>query len=241
MTAATTKLMEQFKAEATRTGVVVHEARDAEETRNCVLMLAHERNVKRVVKSKSKVAGEIGLREHLEKAGIEVKETDLEERIAQLAGQTTVRQRTIEQVAELISEGIGEKLKPDPKVLLSAAHRALRQSCIDADMGISEADFAIAETGTLVIVGNEGNTRLVAVLPRIHVTMVDCENLVPTLDDAAARLKSLAKKAPGQRMLGYVTYITGRNTTADIPGAIFARAQGPEEEHIVLVHKDVGK
>lgn len=241
MTAATTELMEQFKAEASRAGVVVHETRDAEEARNCVLMLAHERNVKRVVKSKSKVAGEIGLREHLEKAGIEVKEADLEERIAQLAGQTTVRQRTIEQVAELISEGIGEKLEPDPKVLLSAAHRALRQSCIDADMGISEADFAIAETGTLVIVGNEGNTRLVAVLPRIHVTMVDCENLVPTLDDAAARLKSLAKKAPGQRMLSYVTYITGRNTTADIPGAIFARAQGPEEEHIVLVHKDVGK
>ncbi|MBM3141836.1 MAG: lactate utilization protein [Chloroflexi bacterium] len=241
MTAATTELMEQFKAEASRAGVVVHEARDAEETRNCVLMLAQERNVRCVVKSKSKVAGEIGLREHLEKAGIGVKETDLEEWIAQLAGQTTVRQRTIEQVAELISQGIGEKLKSDPKVLLSAAHRALRQSCIDADMGISEADFAIAETGTLVIVGNEGNTRLVAVLPRMHVTMVDCENLVPTLDDAAARLKSLAKKAPGQRMLSYVTYITGRNTTADIPGAIFVRAQGPEEEHIVLVHKDVGK
>ena len=84
---------------------------------------------------------------------------------------------------------------------------------------------------------DKGSSRLVAVLPRIHVTMVDCEDIVPTLEDAAVRFKSLARRSSGHMMPSYVTYITGRNTTADIPGAILARAQGPTEEHILLLHK----
>jgi len=237
MGAAKIEVIEQFKAEAARAGFVLYEARGAEDANNHVLKLAQERDVKHAVKSKSKVADKLSLSKRLKKAGIEVKEADLEEWIAQLAGKKPTGRETIEQVAELISKAMGKKLRPDPQVLLSAANRALRQSCIDADMGISEADVAIAETGTLVIMSDKGSSRLVAVLPRIHVTVVDCENIVPTLEDAAARFKSLARQTSGQRMASYVTYITGRNTTADIPGAILARAQGPAEEHLLLLNK----
>lgn len=245
MAIGATELVEQFKAEATRTGAVVYEAKDAEDAKDYVLKLARERNMKHVVKSESMLAEQFGLREHLENAGIGVAETDLGEWIAQLAGERPAHMggpaKTIEQVAELISKATGQKLEPDPQALVNAARRALRQSCIDADMGISEADTGIAETGTLVAVSNEGNARLVAILPPIHVTMIDRENLVPTMEDATVRLKSLGKSSTGLRMPSYVTYITGRNTTADIPGALMARAQGPAEEHIVLIGKTVGK
>ena len=247
MAVGATELAEQFKTEATGARAVVYEAKDADDANNYVLKLAQEHNVKHIVKSKSALAEEIGLREYLENAGIEVRETDLAEWISQLAGERSphvagpTAHKTIEQVAELISKATGEELEPDPQVLLNAARRALRQSYIDADMGISEADIAIAETGTLVIVSDEGNARLVAVLPPIHVTMVDCEKLVPTMDDAIVRIKSLGQNMTGRKIASYVTYITGRNTTGDIPRALMARAQGPEEEHVVLVGKAVSK
>jgi L-lactate utilization protein LutB len=241
MIAVTTELIEQFKTEAGRAGFVVYEASGVEDANNYMLKLAQERDVKHAVKSKSRMADKLGLRQRLEKAGIEVKETDLKDWIAQLAGGNPTGRQSIEQVAKLISKATAKKLKPDPKVLLSAANRILRQSCIDADMGISEADVAIAETGTLVIIGNEGSTRLVAVLPRIHVTIVDYDNIVPTFEYTASRLKSPSKKSVNQRISSYVTYITGRNTTADIPGAILARAQGPAEEHMLLVNKSATK
>jgi L-lactate dehydrogenase complex protein LldF len=230
-------LVEQFKAEASRAGAVVYEASTAEDANNCILKLALERDVKNAVKSKSEVADEIKLRKHLENAGIEVKEADLNEWITQLAGEKPTGRKTIKQVAKLISKATGKKLAPDPRVLLNAANRAIRQYCIDADMGISEADVAISETGTLVIVGNEGVTRLVAVLPRIHVTLVRCQNMVSVMEDVITRFKSLKGDIAGQVVPGYVTYITGRNTTADIPGAVLARAQGPAEEHIIVMSK----
>jgi len=226
------ELAEQFKAEATRAGAVVYEAKDAEDAKDYVLRLAQEHKVKRIVKSKSKVADEIGLREHLESAGIGVRETGLGEWSAQLGVEVPAHapdpaaRKTLQQVAELISKATGEELEPAPQVLLNAARRALRQACIDADMGISGADIGIAETGTLVMVNDEGNARLVAVLPPIHVTLVDCEKLVATMDDATLTLESVIEKSTGPKMPSYVTYITGRNTTGDIPQALMARAQG---------------
>lgn len=111
----------------------------------------------------------------------------------------------------------------------------LRDACVRADIGISEATAAIAETGTVVIASNDGSSRLVAVLPRIHITIVDSKNVVSSMEDAILRIKSLGG-SPGNPVSTYVTWITGRNTTADIPGALLARAQGPAEEHILLVH-----
>jgi L-lactate dehydrogenase complex protein LldF len=232
-----TGLVEQFTAEASRAGALVYQASSTKDTINYVLKLAQERNVKNAVKSKSKVADTIKLRKHLEKAGIEVKEADFEEWLAQLAGEKPTGQKTIRQVGELISRAVGQKLNPDPQILLNAANQAIRQYCIDADMGISEADAAIAETGTLVIVADEGVSRLAAVLPRIHVTLVESQNLVLIMEDVFTKLKSLTRDSAVQEVPAYVTYITGRNTTADIPGAVLARAQGPAEEHIILVNK----
>ena len=239
MATGTKELVEQFKTEATGAGAVVYEAKDADDANNYVLKLAREHDVKHVVKSKSVLAEEIGLREYLENGGIEVKESDLGEWIAQLAGERaspaagSTLHKTIEQAAELIAEATGEELESDHQVLLNAARRVLRQSYIDADMGISEAGIAIAETGTLVMVSNEGNDRLVAILPRVHVTMIDCENLVPTMDEAIIRIRSLGENITGRRMSSYVTYITGRNFSGDL--GVRTKAQGPEEEHIVLV------
>ena len=237
MAAANKELIEKFKAEASRAGALVYEATGAEDASNYLLKLVQDQNVQHAVKSKSKVADELNLRERLEKNGIEVKETDIEEWITQLAGKKPAGRKTIKQMTELISKTTGKKLNPDPQVLLSAANRTMKQSCIDADMGISEASVAIAETGTLVITSNSGDSRLVAVLPRLHLTVVDCENIVPTLEDAAARIKPLGKSVADGYISSYVTYITGRNTTADIPGAILARAHGPAEEHTPLLNK----
>jgi len=235
------ELAAQFKAEASMAGAVVYEAASAEDASNYILKLAQERHVKTAVKSKSKVADEIKLRNRLEKAGIEVKNADLKEWISQLACEKTTERNTIKQVAKLISEATGKKLNSDPQVLLNAANQAIRQYCIDADMGISEADVAIAETGTLVISGNEGVTRLVAVLPRMHVTLVNSQNVVAVMEEVTAGLESFKGDIAGQVMPAYVTYITGRNTTADIPGAVLARAQGPAEEHVILMNKVAGR
>ncbi len=237
MTAATTELIRQFKEEATKAGAVVYEARKLDDAVDYVLKLSQKHSVKHVVKSKSAVADQIRLRKRLEMAGIEVVETDLGQWLIQLAEGKPTEQRSLEQLAKLISERIGEKLQPEPQVLLNAACSLLRRSCLFADMGISEADIAIAETGTLVIVSNEGNARLVAVLPHIHMTVVDCKNVVRTMEDAVFWLKSLGRNTPEGKVPSYITYITGRNRTADIPGALLARAQGPADEHIILVNE----
>jgi L-lactate dehydrogenase complex protein LldF len=241
------ELVEQFKTEAANAGALVYEAKDAADANDYVLKLARERGVKFIVKSKSMLAEEIGLKAHLENGGIEVKETGIGEWLVQLAGERqehmggSASYETIEQVAELISERTDEQPEPDPRAVLSAVRWVLRKYYLSADMGISEASIAIAETGTLIIMGSEGNERLVAVLPRIHVTIVGCEELVSTMEEATVRLKLLSKTMMDRKMPSYVTYLTGRNTTADIPKALMARAQGPDEEHIVLVSKAASK
>ncbi len=172
------QLVEQFKAEAIKAGAVVYEAEDAEDANDYVLKLAQEHKVQHIVKSKSMLGEEIGLREHLEQAGIEVTETDIGEWIVQLAGERPSHivgpaiHKTIEQVAELISKATDQEFGSDPQALLDAARRALRQTYIDADMGISGANIAIAETGTLAIVTNEGNGCMATTLPPVHMAVV---------------------------------------------------------------------
>jgi len=240
--ASIAELIERFKAESVRVSSIVYHAENAEDANNYVLKIAREHDVKRVVGSKSTAAEEIGLNKRLEDAGIEVTETGIERWIAQLAGER-VSPENVERVAELLSKAVGERLESNPQVLLKAARRCLRQSFLNADMGISGANIAIAETSTLVIMDNEGNARLAAVLPPVHVAIVGCEKLVATLGDATNIVKLLGKSDTGRKMPGYITYITGRSTTADIPGAPMLPAQGPAEVHIVLLdsHKQVAE
>ena len=235
------QLVEQFKAEATSAGAVVYEAKDADDANDYVLKLAQEHNVRHIVKSKSMLTEEIELRPCLEDAGIEVTETDFGEWIIQLAGEKPAHMvgpaihKTVEQVAELFSRATGEELEPDREVLADAARRALRQSYIDADMGISGANIAIAETGTLVIVTNEGNGCITTTLPPIYVAVVGYEKMVSSLDDATAILRLLSRSTMGMKMPVYVSYITGSSHTEATPEMPLPTGQGPSEVHIVLL------
>ncbi len=235
------ELVEQFKAEASKAGAVVYEAKDAHDANEYVQKLAQERNVKHIVKSKSMLTEEIELREYLEEAGIEVTETDLGEWLIQLAGERPAHMtgpaihKTIEQVAELISRATGQELGPEPQLLLDAARNALRQSYIDADMGMSGANIAIAETGTLVIVTNEGNGCMATTLPPIHVAVVGYEKLVSSWEDAVHIFRLLSRCTVGMKMPVYVSHITGPSRTNAILGASSLGASGPGEVHIVLV------
>ncbi len=246
MSVATREVIERFTAEARMAGAAVYEASGAGEANEYILKLAQEHQTKRVVTAKSALAKEIGLRDCLTRAGLEVTETDLGDWLGQLAeGKApnpaeTADSQTLEAIAALVSSAAGEKVAAGPPAILQAARGALRQSYLAADMGITEADMAIAETGTVVMLCNEGSSRLVSVLPLVHVTLLNSEGIVPTLDAAVARIRSLGRGKSDSRWPSYITYLTGRNTTGDIPGALMARAQGPAEEHIVLVNRAGG-
>ncbi len=235
------QLVEQFKSQATKAGAVVYEAEDAEDANDYVLKLAKKHNVQNIVKSKSMLGEEIGLREHLEKAGIKVTETDIGEWIVQLAGERPAHivgpaiHKTIEQVAELISKATGKEFGSDPQALLDAARHALRQTYIDAGMGISGANIAIAETGTLAIVTNEGNGCMATTLPPVHVAVVGYEKIVSRWKDAAAIFRLLSRCTAGMKMPVYISHITGSGRTDAIPGSTLHGAGCPGEVHTVLV------
>ncbi len=239
MSAEVTNPVAAFVEEASKAGAKVYEASSAEDAGVCLLKMIQEKNVKTAVKSKSEIANTIKLRERLAKEGISIVETDLKEWLSQLSGDKPSGKKTIGYMQELISEATGQKLDNEPRALLDAANLFLRQRCVEADLGISEASAAIAETGSLVVAGNEGVTRLVAVLPRIHVTLVEGNNVVSSLEDVFGKIQTSNPSSTGQVMPAYITYITGRNTTADIPGAVLARAQGPAEEYIIVINKPV--
>jgi L-lactate dehydrogenase complex protein LldF len=236
------ELVEQFTAEATKVGCVVHSARDAAEARAIVARLAAERRVKLVVKSKTMVAEEIGLNPYLEERGIQVVETDLGEWIIQLAHEhpshilAPALHKTREQIAALLGQVSGQDLsQATPEQLVAVARQHLRQSFINADMGITGANIAIASTGTIVLVTNEGNGRLVSTLPPIHVAVVGVEKIVPSLDEATEVLKLLAPSATGQKLSVYTSFTTGPSRSADIELSLAIGVHGPREVHIVLV------
>jgi iron-sulfur cluster protein len=143
--------------------------------------------------------------------------------------------KTREQVAELFERKFGVKLDSDPAILAAFARQKLRQVFIDAEMGVSGANIAIADTGTLVLVTNEGNARLVTTLPPIHVAVVGYEKLVESLSDATAILEVLPRSATGQKITSYVSFTTGPSRTADIEKTLTLGMHGPKEVHIVFV------
>jgi iron-sulfur cluster protein len=236
------ELVEQFSEEATKAGCVVHRAKDAAEAREIVGRLAAERNVKLAVKSKTMVAEEIELNPFLEKKGVKVVETDLGEWIIQLAHEhpshilAPALHKTREQIAEIIGKETGQDLSNATSgELVAVARSALRDSFVNAEMGISGANIAIANSGTLVLLTNEGNGRLVTTLPPIHVALVGVEKIVPSLDEATEILKLLAPSATGQKMSVYVSFTTGPSRSADIELSLAIGVHGPREVHIILV------
>jgi len=225
-------LAQQFEAQATQAGARVFRTSDPEEVRGYVLRLCKERGVRRVAKSKSMATEEIHLNAYLQKEGIRVAETDLGEWIVQLAGQRPSHMvmpaihLSKEQVADLFSREVQEQLPADIPRLVEVARRELREEFLAAELGITGANIAVAETGTLVVVTNEGNARLVSTLPPIHVVVVGIEKLVERFSDIEPILRALPRSATGQLLTSYVSMFTG-----PAPGTDGA----PKELHVILV------
>ncbi len=227
----------EFEANAIRRGAKVHWAETAEEANAIVVGIAKQRDVKTITKSKSMVTEEIALNAALISAGIKVMETDLGEYILQLADEPPSHivapavHKSKEQVAELFMAAHGTPRLTSIPAMTREAREQLRSHFLGADMGISGANFIIAETGTTLTVTNEGNADLVTTLPRIHCVVTGIEKVIPTLEDFATLIRLLPRSAIGQSIANYLTLTTGIKA----PG----ETDGPEEMHIVLV--DAGR
>src|ERR1051325_1095880 len=206
-----TRLEEKVRA----AGGTVHWAQTAEDANRIVLQIAQEHNVQTAVKSKSMATEEIGLNHALEKAGIEAIETDLGEYIIQLAG--TGPSHIIvpavhlkkEEIAALFSEKLDMNAPADPIELARIAREVLREKFLSAEMGISGGNFLVAETGTLVLVTNEGNGRMCTTMPDLHVAVVGIDKVIPDWESLTVFLKLLARSATGQKISTYTQFITG--------------------------------
>lgn len=222
----------EFKKNAEANGAKVFIANSPDEAREYILKVAKQRGVKKVVKSKSMASEEIHLNPYLLEAGMEVRETDLGEWIIQLAKHRPSHMvlpaihLTKEEVAELFTKEVNEKVKSDIPQLVKIARRELRNVFLSADMGITGANIAVAETGSIVIIENEGNARLVTTLPKIHVVLVGLEKLVPYFSNIVPILTALPKSATAQICTSYFSIITGQ--TPNVDGTL-------KDLHIVLL------
>jgi L-lactate dehydrogenase complex protein LldF len=223
----------RFETAVQVAGGIVHWASTAEDARQIVLQIAKEHNVKLAVKSKSMATEEIRLNHALEAAGIEALETDLGEYIIQLAG--TGPSHIIvpavhlkkEEIAALFSKKLHIDAPADPIELVRIARGILREKFLTAEMGISGANFLVAETGTLVIVTNEGNGRMCTTMPELHVAVVGIDKVIPDWESLTVFLKLLARSATGQKLSTYTQFITGpRQAQGEF---------GPKEFHLVLL------
>ncbi len=225
--------LEAFVREAERRGAKVHWAVDAAQANEIICRLTVERGARNVVKSKSMTTEEIHLNAALERAGMRVVETDLGEYIIQLAGETPSHiiapaiHKTKRQVAELFTAELGTPPTDDIGQMTSTARATLREWFASADIGISGVNFGIVETGTIVIVENEGNIRLTTSLPRTHIAVMGIEKLLPRFADLDVFLRLLPRSATGQALSTYQSFITGTKRNAD--------DEGPEELHIILL------
>jgi iron-sulfur cluster protein len=217
-------LFDAFKKHAEAAGAIVHLARDAAEANEMILQIAAEQGVKKIVKSKSMTAEEIFLNSHLEAKGYEVTETDLGEWIVQLRHERPSHMvlpaihLSRYQVGDLFAKVTREAQDPENiDRLVKVARKELRPAFLSADMGITGANFAIADSGTLGLVTNEGNMRLVTTIPRVHVALLGLEKLVPDLNSALRILKVLPRNATGQIITSYVTWIKGANESLSAP------------------------
>ena len=229
--------LERFEAQVTASGGTVHWADDAQAACRIVVDLCRSAGARRVTKGKSMVAEEIGLNEALETAGIERVETDLGEYIIQLAGEPPSHiiapavHKTKRQVSELFHRhhhALGfTEVQDEVAALVDEARNVLRDKFLSADVGITGANFLIAETGSAMLVTNEGNGDLTNTLPKVHIVTAGIEKVVPTLEDASTLLRLLARSATGQEMSVYTTLSTGPRARAD--------PDGPDEFHVVLI------
>ena len=228
-------LFDQFKTRAEAAGAIVHMAATAQQANEIIAKIGRDNGVKTIVKSKSMTAEETHLNDHLEAEGFKVTETDLGEWIIQLRheGPSHMVMPAIHLSRQQVGTLFGDVTKTpvdleDIDLMVKVARKELRPAFLAADMGISGANMAIAETGTLGLISNEGNARLTTTLPRVHVALVGLEKLVPDITAALRIIKVLPKNATGQALTSYVTWITGAVECA-------ASSTGKKILHIVFL------
>jgi L-lactate dehydrogenase complex protein LldF len=223
----------QFTENARAQGTHVHFASDAKEAVEIAIKIAEAKGAKSAVKSKSMVSEEIHMNLALEERGIEAVESDLGEYIIQLAGESPSHiiipaiHKNKQQVAELFSQEAGEELPADTVALAGFARAKLREKFLQADIGMSGCNFAIAETGSMVLFSNEGNARMVTTVPKTQITFMGMERIIPSLDDLEVMATLLPRSATGQKLTVYMSIITGPRRQMD--------SDGPEEMHIIIL------
>lgn len=225
--------VDRFAASATRTGATVHRARDAASACETVSGILKDRGISHVVKAKSMVTEEIHLNPHLEKSGIRVVETDLGEYIVQIADESPSHilapaiHKDRRQIGRLFADKLGFEYSDDPTVLTRMAREVLRKEFLTAQAGISGANFAVSDTGSIVLFTNEGNGRMVTTLPPVHVAVFSVEKIIPSFKDLPAFIRLLPRSATGQILSSYISIITGTRKAGESTGA--------RELHLVLV------
>ena len=227
----------QFEERATAAGGIMHWCCNAADARAQILEICQAADARLVTKGKSMIGEEIELNDYLEAHGIQPVETDLGEYIIQLRRE--LPSHIIAPATHLSKEQVAECFRShhrdldatrpldEPAALLAEARTRLRQNFLAADVGITGANCLIAETGTSVIVTNEGNGDLSQILPRVHIVIASLEKVVPSLDDAATLLRVLARSATGQEISAYTTFSTGPKRGADM--------DGPDAYHVILL------
>ena len=225
--------LEMLARNVERAGGHVFFAQDAKAGADYVAGVAARNNIDMVIKSKSMLSEEMGLNERLESEGIEPVETDLGEFIVQLAGDTPFHiiapaiHKSREDVSRLFVEKLGSPFYEDIEDLGREARAQLRQKFMSSGMGVSGANFLVAETGTVTLVTNEGNGRMCTSMPRVHVAIAGMEKVVPSIEDLGLFLRLLIRSATGQMLSSYVTTVTGPRRDEE--------EDGPEEFHLVIV------
>jgi L-lactate dehydrogenase complex protein LldF len=225
--------LEQFCQQAQANGLIVHHAADARQAVQIVLDIARQNNAQLIAKSKTMVSEEIELNHGLQAAGLKVVETDLGEFIVQIREEppshiiTPAVHLVREEVGRTFQEKLGVPYTTDIPQMTAVARKVLRETFLQADLGLSGINFGVAETGTLCILTNEGNGRMVTTLPRVHVALMGIERLVPRLEDLSVMLALLPRYATGQKITVYTNLIHSPRRAGDL--------DGPVERHLVLV------
>jgi L-lactate dehydrogenase complex protein LldF len=231
------RYLQQMADAVERRGGKVFFAKDGEDVVRYVGDLARRRGTKVITKSKSMATEEIELNHRLEEdyadLDLEIVETDLGEWIAQLAGETPshivgpILHMNRRRVADVLSGAAGEKLPPDVEALGTFARKRLREKFLAADMGITGANFGVAETGTIATITNEGNARLVTSVPPVHVVVMGIEKMIPRFSDLSVFVRLLGRSGTGQKITVYTNFITGPRGEGELDGA--------EEFHLILL------
>lgn len=226
-------LLYQLSEKVAQNGGHVYFAKTKEDATNYIREVCRQKNAKKVVKSKSMVTEEIGMNHVLMDDGIQVIETDLGEYILQVAGDKPSHvvvpaiHRDRVQIRKALHEKLGYAGPDTPEEMTAFLRKKMRQDFLTADVGVSGCNFAVAETGSICLVTNEGNARLTTTLPKTHIAVMGMERIAPTFQEVDVLITMLARSAVGARLTGYNTWLTAPREAGD--------ADGPEEFHLVIL------